>query len=331
MYNSGLSIAQSNRNSKNPLNLGTFSQLSLRVLTGTLGPENILIGSSDLASQPNTGGGGFGGGALNNWFKVTITEPAWIIVTKIGTALTDHHRTSGGSHFHERIDYLQVGIYDLNVSPIEPRGIFQKDTVYTSEGIVKYYPYFDHVMGAGSDLYNTHKSYRVDEGNEEYFPLEKGSYLICLSSTLNEPLKYAVGLVLEFPETEVDFICEDEAISFIIQEDSVTKDKAIFLPSPLTNNTVIPTGYTGFALLEEEVPSAYTLEVEAGAVLLIGDFDPNTVATEENYRILANVADDEYFLTVHDHSRRAWEKSWLRDHAPDDPMPHYFDKLINKL
>ena len=67
--------SQRERSQYNPLNLGTFSQTSLRLLIGDLGPRSEIIQ------------GGYGNYTYNHWFQVTIDEPAWIIVIKAGTKL----------------------------------------------------------------------------------------------------------------------------------------------------------------------------------------------------------------------------------------------------
>jgi hypothetical protein len=66
-------------------------------------------------------------------------------------------------------------------------------------------------MGAQSDLYNTFVPARLDRGDERYYPLEAGGILnLCISTTRNELLDYEVGLVVEFPITEMFIVNEDE-------------------------------------------------------------------------------------------------------------------------
>ena len=130
-------VSQRQRTQNNPLVLGSFNETSLRVLTGTLGPKNVVVGRADTNQYSN---GGFGGGSYNHWYQINLTSPAWIITTKGGP----------------RPNYIQVSAYDLNKNPVEGRGIFQGDSVSTaSTANGTYYPYIDHVMGAPSDLYNT--------------------------------------------------------------------------------------------------------------------------------------------------------------------------------
>jgi hypothetical protein len=67
-----ISQTQRQRTKETPLVLGPFDQLSIRNLTGSLGPKNKVIG------------GGYGGGTYNHWFRIDISADAWIILAKGG-------------------------------------------------------------------------------------------------------------------------------------------------------------------------------------------------------------------------------------------------------
>jgi len=176
-----LSTTQRQRTQNNPLTLGPFNQLSIRLLTGTLGPVNKVV--------PN----GYGGGSYNHWFRIDIASPAWIILAKGG----------------QKKKYLDLSVYDLNLVPIASRGIFDRDSIQEIENDTVYYPYEGQVMSAGSDLYNNFDRLRLDGGDDRYFPLQTGGYLLCISSTRNEKLDYEVGMVVEFPVTTFDLILEN--------------------------------------------------------------------------------------------------------------------------
>lgn len=212
---SRLQTTQRQRTKENPLFLGEFRQLSIRALKGSLGPENKLIGRSDTGLNSN---GGFGGGSYNHWFSVRILEPAWIITAK------------GGS----KPKFINVSFYDLNLNPIEGRGVFQDDSIEVRENGLVYNPYVGHVMGAQSDLYNTFDPRRLDKGDERYYPLTTGSYLICVSSVRNEPVTYEVSIVIEFPQKDFVFLLED--FTYLLLEDS---DGQSFFESDVTED------YTG--------------------------------------------------------------------------------------
>ena len=52
----------------------------------------------------------------------------------------------------------------LNLNPIEGRMIWDADSISVPDPdnpIGRYYPYFDHVMGAGSDLYNMYEAHTI--------------------------------------------------------------------------------------------------------------------------------------------------------------------------
>ena len=170
--------------------IGSFDQTSIRYLQGTLGPTNQVVGRADTSLSSN---GGFGGGTYNHWFKIKLLTPAWIIIAK----------------GPPRPQYIQVSAYDLNRNPIEGRGIFDADSVSTNEDGTTFYPYVGHVMGAQSDLYNNFNPERFDKGDERYYPLEIGEYLICISSTRNERLEYAVAIVIEVTDETPLLLLED--------------------------------------------------------------------------------------------------------------------------
>lgn len=194
-----VSQSQRQRTQDDPLVVGTFSQLSVRNLKGSLGPKNQVVGRADTRYTSN---GGFGGGTYNHWFQFNITSPAWIIVAKGGP----------------RPKYIQVSAYDLNLTPIQARAIFDQDSISTQIDGVTRYPYTGHIMAAGSDFYNNFDPSRFDEGNNLYFPLDTGSYLLCVSTTRNEPLDYEVAVVIEFPTTNFEILLED--YSYLLYEDT---------------------------------------------------------------------------------------------------------------
>ena len=173
---------QRQRTSNDPLPLGSFSSTSIRLLTGNLGP----------VSRPNRGG--YGGGSFNHWFKVKLETAGWIIIANGST----------------KPKFINVSAYDLNKNPIEGRAIFQADSIdqFSSEG-VRQYPYLGTVQGAQSDSYHTFDARRLDRGDDRYFALPVGEYLICISSVRNEPVDYSVGVVVEISDPFPVLLLED--------------------------------------------------------------------------------------------------------------------------
>lgn len=197
-----VSSQQRQRTQNNPLNLGRFDETSLRYLQGTLGPENKVVGYRDTNQNSN---GGFGGGTYNHWFKIQLDIPAWIIVAK----------------GPPRPKYIQVSAYDLNKNPIEGRGVFDADSVVLNDDGTIYHPYVDHVMSAQSDLYNFYDPRRLDRGDDRYYPLNIGEYLLCVSSTRNEPLEYSVAIVIEVADPTPVILLED--YSRLLFEDTASE------------------------------------------------------------------------------------------------------------
>ena len=173
---------QRQRTSNDPLPLGSFSSTSIRLLTGNLGP----------VSRPNSGG--YGGGSFNHWFKVKLETAGWIILANGST----------------KPKFINISAYDLNKNPIEGRAIFQADSIdqFNSEG-VRQYPYLGTVQGAQSDSYHTFDARRLDRGDDRYFALPVGEYLICISSVRNEPVDYSVGVVVEISDPFPVLLLED--------------------------------------------------------------------------------------------------------------------------
>ena len=300
-------LSQRQRNKDNPVDLGVFSQTSLRHLKGVLGPENKIIE------------GGVGGGTYNTWFKVTLAKPGWIILTKA----------------EPYPKYLQLSCYNLNLNPIEGRMIWDADSISVPDPdspIGRYYPYFDHVMGAGSDLYNMYEAQRFDRGNSLYYPQQAGSYLICISATLNQIVNYNVGLVVEFTN-EGPFLmrCEDYDIVFVGTEDGIELANTQVIVSPVTGDTTIGPNFNAFTeKLAEITPSGTTVTVEA-----TGNFSNRATwwigtATESGTDAIELEPTPGWVDTFHEHSLTEWKEAWARDHKETEKFPAFFVKLTNE-
>jgi hypothetical protein len=298
------SVSQPQRTQNNPLSLGTFSQTSLRYLKGTLGPQWKVIGRADTNQTSN---GGIGGGTFNHWFVVTLAEPGWIILTK----------------GPPRPQYIQVSAYDLNKTPIQGNAIFDADSVQIDTNGSTYIPYLDTVMSAQSDLYNTYMRNRLDRGDDRYYPLSAGSYLICISSTRNETLAYELGVVIEFPVDESFFELEDVDGSVCLQE---TEIDAAEIVGPILSNLVITVN--SFSETSCEIAAGVTVTVNAGVTWYIGERIP--AADYDNYKIILEVGDDAYYDTIHDHSLSEWQDAWEREHQDTDRFPELFVPLTNR-
>ena len=207
---------QRQRSKANPLNLGLFSVTSSRLLKGTLGPTHQVVGRADTWDTSN---GGYGGGTYNHWFEVNLETEAWIVVTKQGL----------------RPKYIQVSFYDLNRNPIEARNIFDKDSIEVTVNGVATYPYVGHAMNAQSNLYNNFDPTAVDKGNNQYFRLPAGAYLVCISTTRNELLDYIVELSIEFAEILSQYLLESGDGDYLVFESAtdpaglVNPDNYIYL------------------------------------------------------------------------------------------------------
>lgn len=302
-YSTQQGVNQRQRTVNNPLFLGTFSETSLRYLQGTL--QATYLVQKD----------GFGGGAYNHWFSVEITSPAWIILTKDG----------------DRSKYVQISCYDLNLIPIEGRSIFQADSargsfLFNEEDEI-YYPYVGHVMGAQSDLYNNFDQYAIFKGDDRYYPLGAGRYLICVSSTRNEPLDYNVGLVLEFPTEDLFILLESFDGSKLALEDSIDESNTTIILSPITTNTLI-SGFNGFTPALAQINLGVTVTIDQGCSWLIGSSEPST--QEPKNLFLLDIGPNYDPLDEHEHSRSEWVEAWEREHQQTDKFPAVFEPLITR-
>ena len=299
-------LSQTQRTQNNPLSLGTFNQTALRYLTGTLGAQYKPIGRADTSQISN---GGIGGGTYNHWFQVTLAEPGWIILTK----------------GPPRPQYIQISAYDLNKNPIQGNPIFQADSVTTLSNGEVYIPYLGTVMSFQSDLYNSFNRLRLDRGDDRYFPLSAGSYLICVSSTRNETLEYNLGVVIEFPVNEAYFELEDDDGSVCLQETDIDAPN---ISSPVSVNTIIPPGASAFTEDSCAVNAGVTVTVSENASWYIGGLVPD--GPLEDYKIILEVGDDAYYDTIHDHSLSEWQNAWEREHQNTDRFPELFVPLTNR-
>ena len=298
-------VSQRQRTQNNPLVLGSFNETSLRVLTGTLGPKNVVVGRADTNQYSN---GGFGGGSYNHWYQINLTFPAWIITTKGGP----------------RPNYIQVSAYDLNKNPVEGRGIFQGDSVSTSSTANgTYYPYIDHVMGAPSDLYNTFNPNALGRGDDRYFALGVGSYLLCVSTTRNELLNYTLALVIEVSTTEMLLLLEDLEGDFLTQEIALDTSNTLIIPSNFTVNYTLSSGYNAFSSSPVTINNSITVTVPLDSTWFISTLPP-----ESNDLFIIEPSDTFDFESIHEHSRAEWLAAWRRERSPLDTLPVIFEPLI---
>jgi len=299
-------FSQRERSQSNPLNLGRFSQTSLRLLTGSLGPKSQIIE------------GGYGNYTYNHWFKVTLDLPAWIILIKAGSNLSTGQGTPR-SLFNDISTRFSFGVYDLNKNPIQGRIIHQEPQAY-----------WGHVAGARSDLYNTSDVNRVDKDDEMFFELEPGSYLICISSERNEEFNYAAGLVIEFPSDDNQFILlEDNSISYMLQENILqSSGGGVFIEIPSNiNSSYTLDEYSAYSVTYASIGSSYFIQVNNKNPVTSGNISwiigPDLGQSDVNpldSRILLD-ATENWSLTFHEHSLSEWKAAWEREHSQDDKFP----------
>ena len=301
------SVSQRERSQYNPLNLGTFDQTSLRVLTGSLGMRSQIVQ------------GGYGNYTYNHWFQVTVPRPAWIICIKAGTKLTTSPVTPP-NRFQDIDSRFDVGVYAQDYSPLQGRMILQEPEQY-----------FGHVAGAQSDLYNTYNPNASNEGNELFYELTPGNYLICVSATRNEPFDYALGLVIEFADDEENFILTEdqtpEETNFVLQEEFNATAEGVFdfLASPITVNTVIDE-LSNYTVDQGSINSGVFVQINyqnSDTVPLTWMIGPPFTSGDNplDNRIMLDFTPSWPDSTPHGHSLDEWRRAWKRDHSQDDKFP----------
>ena len=318
-------IPQRERSQNNPLNLGTFSTTSLRMLKGSLGAKNEIIT------------GGYGRETYNHWFQVTLASEAWIILFKASSALTTGNSTLSTRKSPLTTRY-SISVYDQNKNPIQGRNIFQADSALVPASRDGFHTSFSNsytgqVMAAQSDLYNTSSATRADEGDDRYFPLGAGNYLICVSAERNEAFQYGVGLVVEFqtPQDELFFLCEDTSeITYLITENDLNSAVVEFVPNTVTSGITLSTlnGFTEDLCTIVDPNGVVQVDYANtdGNPLswLIGP-DPGDIAIG---RVLLD-ATENWIDTTHEHSLTQWKEAWQRDHSMDDKFPAIFATYTN--
>lgn len=302
--------SQRERSQYNPLNLGTFSQTSLRMLIGDLGPKSEIIQ------------GGYGNYTYDHWFQITIDKPAWIIAIKAGSKLATENINPLSNVGYATNRRFSISVYDENKTPIEGRNINDKESGY-----------WNHVAGAQSDLYNTYNLKLANKGNELYFPLEPGNYLLCISATRNELMTYAVGLVIEFqtPIDELFFLCEDASdVTYLITENALGESVVENVPNTVTSGITLSTlnGFTEnlCTIIDPNGVVQVNYQNSDGNPLswLIGP-NPGTLAIT---RVLLD-ATENWIDTTHEHSLTEWREAWQRDHLREYKFPVVFSNYTN--
>jgi hypothetical protein len=303
-----VSAQQRQRTQDNPLDLGTFDRTSLRYLKGSLGPKNQIVGRADTNQNSN---GGFGGGTYNHWFKVNLKVPAWIIAVK----------------GPPRPQYIQVSAYSLDQVPIEGRSIFGADSVTEINDGIVYHPYVGHIMGAQSDLYNNFAVKRLDQGDDRYFTLNPGSYLICISTTRNEPLDYELGLVIEVEDTIFELLLETGGQDKFVYENSLDTANTLNIGPTVSSDYTLPVGFNGYTAFLATIESTVTVTLSDGSTWLIdqGQYDPTAFVNQDF--IILDATENYTGQDTHQHSLSEWQEAWERDHQQDNRFPALFIPL----
>jgi hypothetical protein len=178
-------------------------------------------------------------------------------------------------------------------------------------------------MSAQSDLYNNFAIKRLDRGDDRYFTLNPGSYLLCISTTRNEPLDYEVGLVVEIENTEIELLLETGGTNKFVYENALDLGNTLVIGPGFFVNYTLPTGQNGYTNTLATVSTGVTVTIPSGSTWFI---DNNTVSASQDF-ILLDLTENYTGQDEHQHSLSEWQQAWQRDHQQDDRFPDVFIPL----
>jgi hypothetical protein len=180
-------------------------------------------------------------------------------------------------------------------------------------------------MGAGSDLYNTFDRLRLDKGNDLYFPLEAGSYLICVASTRNEILDYTLGLVVEVPTDDMYLLLEDFDENYLTQETALDLSNTVIIGPVFASNYILATNSNAYTFDTAIITSGFTVTISDTSTWYIGFVSP-----ESNDKFSLEGGPGFDGSLIHEHSLTEWTDAWQRERSPGDPLPELFAPLVNR-
>jgi hypothetical protein len=265
--------------------------------------------------------GGIGNNTYNNWFQISLDQPAWIILIKAGTVLNTS--TTTVQNLYQNINNrMQLAVYAQDYTPIQERYIAQRSVPPGYRG---------RVAGAQSDLYNTFDPKRFDQGNELIYELLPGRYLICVSAASNEEFRYGLGVVIQFPQNDENFILlEDNSLAYLLQENTVNvpgEAPFIEIASPIAFDITLDTT-SAYTVGNAEVVSGIFVQVNnenpATSQKLVWQIGPDisgTIPDEADDRVLLDATENWAVSQLPDLSLSEWEAAWERDHSMDDAFP----------
>lgn len=200
---SAAAISQRSRGQANPIDLGVFSELTIRELKGRIGAMNTG------QARPLSTNDGTGFAFQNVWFKLTVKVPFFIIFVK---AVTRDAR------------FIDLSFYNVNDKTRNLALPILRDPDVPF--------YWCHAASSQSDIYNLIEdevsSSNIDKGYTSRLPLPPGTYLIKLSTQRWDAFNYKQYFIIETPVEENYLVLEGEEESYILLESS-TEDQPIYL------------------------------------------------------------------------------------------------------
>ena len=182
-------------------------------------------------------------------------------------------------------------------------------------------------MNAQSNLYNTYNPSRLDKGDDRYYALPSGAYLICISTTRNEPLDYSLGLVVEIQQQQFELLLETGGIDHFIYENELSLNNTIIIGPVFNSNYTLATNFNAYTSTTATIDSGSTVTIPSTSTWFISS---SALLQDEDY-ILLDTTENYTGEDEHQHSLSEWQTAWQRDHQQDDRFPDIFLPLVTTL
>lgn len=197
-------VSQRSRNQSNPVDLGTFNELTIRELKGRIGAMNTG------QTKPLSTNDGTGFAFQNVWFKFKVSVPFFIIFVK---PVTRDAR------------FIDLSFYNCN----DPTRNLALPILRDPD--VPFY--WCHAGASNTDIYNLieneYTSNNIDKGFTSRLPLKPGEYLIKISTQRWDVFNYCQYFIIETPVEENYLMLEGEEEAYILMEYSTEAEPAYLI------------------------------------------------------------------------------------------------------
>ena len=170
-----------------------------------------------------------------------------------------------------------------------------------------------------------------------FIPLEAGNYLLCISATRNELMTYGVGLVIEFPSDDTNFILTEDAVeAFVLQENlNLGPDGSLdYISIPqVVNANITLTDENAFTPNSCTILNGNAVQINYQATSTSGNLTwyigPDFPGGDEaDDRILLDVTEN-WGAANHEHNLSLWRQAWRRENMGN--FPDFFYTIRSRI